>query len=42
VERQGDFEVQEVIDDGAVKVNLIGECQFCIYKERIDQIANSK
>jgi len=41
VEHQGDFEVQEVIDDGAVKVNVIGECQACIYKGKIDQIVSS-
>jgi Fe-S cluster biogenesis protein NfuA len=34
VEHQGDFQVQEITDDGVVKVKLIGECQLCIYKER--------
>ncbi len=34
VEHQGDFEVQEITDDGIVKVKLIGECQLCIYKEK--------
>jgi Fe-S cluster biogenesis protein NfuA len=33
VEHQGDFQVQEVSDDGVVKVKLIGECQPCLYKE---------
>ncbi len=34
VEHQGDFQVQEISDDGVVKVKLIGECQLCIYKEK--------
>ena len=34
VEHEGDFEVQEITDDGVVKVKLIGTCQLCIYKEK--------
>ncbi len=34
VEHQGDFQVQEITEDGMVKVKLIGECQLCIYKEK--------
>jgi Fe-S cluster biogenesis protein NfuA len=34
VEHGGDFQVQEITDDGVVKVKLIGECQLCIYKEK--------
>ena len=34
VEHEGDFQIQEITDDGVVKVKLIGECQLCIYKER--------
>jgi Fe-S cluster biogenesis protein NfuA len=34
LEHQGDFQVQEISDDGVVKVKLIGECQLCIYKEK--------
>ncbi|MFC1988923.1 NifU family protein [Chloroflexota bacterium] len=34
VEHQGDFQVEEITDDGAVKVRHIGECQLCIYKEK--------
>ncbi len=34
VEHQGDFQVQEITDDGVIKVKLIGECQLCIYKEK--------
>ncbi len=26
VEHQGDFQVQEITDDGVIKVKLIGEC----------------
>lgn len=32
MEHQRDFQVQEISDDGVDKVNLIGECQLCIYK----------
>ncbi len=34
LEHQGDFKVQEISDDGVVKVKLIGECQLCIYQEK--------
>ncbi len=34
VEHEGDFQVQEITDDGIVKVKLIGECQLCIYKDK--------
>lgn len=34
VEHKGDFKVKEITDDGIVKVDLIGECQLCIYKEK--------
>ncbi len=34
LEHQGDFKVQEITDDGVVKVKLIGECQLCILKEK--------
>jgi Fe-S cluster biogenesis protein NfuA len=34
VEHQGDFQVQNITDDGVVLVKLIGECQLCIYKEK--------
>ena len=34
VEHEGDFQVQEITEDGVVKVQLIGECQLCIYKEK--------
>ncbi len=34
VEHQGDFQVQEITDDGVVRVRLIGECQLCIYREK--------
>ncbi len=34
VEHGGDFQVQEITDDGIVKVKLIGECQLCIYKDK--------
>lgn len=33
IEYEGDFQVSEIRDDGIVKVEVIGECQFCIYKE---------
>lgn len=34
VEHDGDFQVKEITDDGVVKVQLIGTCQLCIYKEK--------
>ena len=34
VEHEGDFQVQEITDDGIVKVKFIGECQLCVYKDR--------
>ena len=34
VEHEGDFQVEEISDDGVVKVRLIGECQLCMYKEK--------
>lgn len=34
LEHQGDFKVQEISDDGVVKVKLIGECQLCIYQDK--------
>lgn len=34
VEHEGDFQVQEITDDGVVKVKLIGTCQLCIYKDK--------
>ena len=34
VEHEGDFKVQEITDDGVVRVKLIGTCQLCIYKEK--------
>ena len=33
VEHGGDFQFQG-IDDGVVKVKLIGQCQLCVYKEK--------
>ena len=34
VAHEGDFKVQEITDDGVVRVKLIGECQLCVYKEK--------
>ena len=34
VEHEGDFKVQEITDDGVVRVKLTGTCQLCIYKEK--------
>jgi Fe-S cluster biogenesis protein NfuA len=41
VEHEGDFEVQEITDDGVVKVKLIGTCQLCIYKEKTTKAIES-
>jgi Fe-S cluster biogenesis protein NfuA len=34
IEHEGDFKVEEITDDGVVKVKLIGECLLCVYKEK--------
>ena len=34
VEHEGDFQVQEITNDGVVRVKLIGTCQMCIYKDK--------
>ncbi len=34
IEHEGDFQVQEITDDGIVRVKLIGECQLCVLKEK--------
>jgi Fe-S cluster biogenesis protein NfuA len=41
VEHEGDFEVQEITNDGVVKVKLIGTCQLCIYKEKTTKAIES-
>lgn len=41
VEHQGDFRVKEISDDGVVKVELIGECQLCVYKEKTKRAIES-
>jgi Fe-S cluster biogenesis protein NfuA len=30
----GDFEVQEVTDDGTVRVHFVGECVLCVLQDK--------
>ena len=41
VEHEGDFDVQEITDDGVVKVKLTGTCQLCIHREKTTRAIES-
>lgn len=34
LEHDGDFEIVDISDAGAMQVKLIGQCQICMYKEK--------